>query len=184
MPLRSNHGQLLVWPYCSPDYDRGVTRARRRAALVRQFFLACVVVGLTLPSASAIAAGRARVVLVIYDSSRLLPAAIEGDRGLLESFSGSEPTTDVSYEFLDYPSFDTERFRRAYITFLNEKYALRPPEVIVAGGSRALDFLLRNRTELFPVAPIVHLGVPEPFLRAKRPLPADVVGVSVDYDFS
>src|SRR5271157_2345370 len=105
MPLRSNQGQLLVWPCCSSDYNRGVTRARRRAALVRQFFLACVVVGLALSGASAIAAGTARHVLVIYDFSRLLPAVSEADGGLLESLAGSEPTIDVSYEFLDYPGF-------------------------------------------------------------------------------
>jgi hypothetical protein len=56
--------------------------------------------------------------------------------------------------------------------------------VIVVGGEEALDFLLRNRTQLFPHTLVVHMGVAQSFLGLMPPLPADVVGVPVEYDFS
>jgi hypothetical protein len=70
------------------------------------------------------------------------------------------------------------------MAFLRAKYSQNVPDVIVAASEKAIDFLLRNRSELFPLAPIVHLAVSRSFLRQELPLPADVVGVPVDYDFS
>ena len=56
--------------------------------------------------------------------------------------------------------------------------------MLVVGGEEALTFLLRHRAELFPQAPVVHMGVARLFLRSLPPLPADVVGVPIEYDFS
>ena len=70
------------------------------------------------------------------------------------------------------------------MTYLRAKYSQRVPDVIVAAGEEAIDFLLRNRPELFAQAPIVHMGVARWFLRQEPPLPADVVGIPADYDFA
>ena len=70
------------------------------------------------------------------------------------------------------------------MTFLRAKYSQKVPDVIIAAGEEAIDFVLRNRSKLFPMTPIVHEGVANWFLRQELPLPADVVGVPVDYDFS
>jgi signal transduction histidine kinase len=72
---------------------------------------------------------------------------------------------------------------RALTTFLREKYALRPPAVLVVGAEGALDFVLRHRAELFPRIPVIHAAVPRSFLQSRPPLPADVVGVPIEYDF-
>ena len=126
-------------------------------------------------------AGEARDVLVLYSNNRLLPANIEGDRGLREALpEGAE----LSAEFLDYPRITGEDYLVALIRFLREKYATRPPAVIVAGGPDAMAFVLSRRAELFPQVPVVHMGVPRARLRALQPLPADVVGVPFDLDFS
>jgi len=69
-------------------------------------------------------------------------------------------------------------------TYLREKYAARPPNAIVAVSDSALDFLLRHRAQLFESAPLVHLGVSKSHLRSLDPLPADVIGVPIEYDFS
>jgi hypothetical protein len=58
------------------------------------------------------------------------------------------------------------------------------PEVILAGGNEALDFVLRNRTRLFPQAPVVHMGVDRSFRQSIPNLPTDVIGVAVEYDAS
>ena len=101
-------------------------------------------------------AGETRHVLALYANHRLLPANIEVDRGLHETISSS---TELSAEFLDYPRFSGELYVRAVTTFLREKYALRPPTLLVLGGDDALAFLLRHRAELFPQVPVVHMGV-------------------------
>ena len=130
--------------------------------------------------APAAPAGENRYVLVLYSNHRLLPANLEFEAGLRETLADS---TELNAEFLDYPRFDGESYTRALTTFLREKYALRPPDVLVVGGEGALDFVLRHRAELFPRVPVIHAAVLRSFLQSRPPLPADVVGVPIEYDF-
>jgi C4-dicarboxylate-specific signal transduction histidine kinase len=124
-------------------------------------------------------------VLVVYSNSRLLPAIIEGERGLLEGLAARpDLPVVVSTEFLDQPVFSVEAFQRTFVTYLRDKYVARPPRVIITGGSEALDFMLRHRTELFVGVPIVHMSVTADHLRSIAPLPADVVGTPITYDFN
>jgi signal transduction histidine kinase len=139
---------------------------------------------LAVHSLPAIAAQETRYVLVLYSNGRLLPANIEIDHGLREAIQTSGDRPVIMYdEFLDIPRFGGEGHTRTLATYLREKYASRPPDVIVAVSDEALRFLLRNRTELFPQAPVVHMGIPKSSLRSIPELPADVVGVPVEYDF-
>ncbi len=83
-----------------------------------------------------------------------------------------------------HPRFAGEAHARTMTRFLREKYALWPPEVLIAGSDDTFVYLLRHRAELFPQVPLVHLGVPRSLLPSMPPLPADVVGVPIEYDFS
>ena len=130
--------------------------------------------------APAALAAEKRYVLVLYSNHRLLPANIEFEAGLRETLAKS---TELNAEFLDYPRFDGEPYMRALTRFLREKYALRPPDVLVVAAEGALDFVLRHRAELFSGVPVIHAAVPWSFLQSRPPLPADVVGVTVEYDF-
>jgi signal transduction histidine kinase len=123
-------------------------------------------------------------VLVVYSQNRLLPANVEVDRVLNESAAGS-PQGGVRFfsEFLDAPTFAGEAYEGRTATYLREKYATRPPRVLVAGGADALGMLLRRRDEMFPGVPIVHVGVDREFLQT-RTLPTDVIGIPIDYDFA
>ncbi len=121
-----------------------------------------------------------RYVLVLYSNHRLLPANLEFEAGLRETLANS---TELNAEFLDYPRFDGESYSRALTRFLREKYALRPPVVLVVAGEKALDFVLRHRAELFLRVPIIHAAVLRSFLQSRPPLPADVVGVPIEFDF-
>jgi signal transduction histidine kinase len=156
---------------------------RRFAHTVMLFAVASVVLallaGICLP---AIAAGETRNVLVLYSNGRLLPANIEADRGLREAIRTPEGRPVIMYdEFLDVPRFGGEGHTRTVATYLREKYSARPPDVIVAASDEALRFLLQNRAELFPQAPVVHMAVPRSLLRSIPELPADVVGVPIEY---
>ena len=107
----------------------------------------------------ALAAAEARNVLVVYSNGRLLPANVEGDRGLHEAVRApTEHPVQLFYEFLDAPRFEGEAYERVLAAYLREKYASRPPTVIVAVSEEALGFLLRHRQALFPRVPVVHAG--------------------------
>ena len=125
----------------------------------------------------------AKQILVLYENNRLLPANVEADRGLNRVIAGFGSPVEVGAEFLDYPRFGGEEYVRTISTYLREKYHTHPPAVLVAGGNGALDFLLRRRQELFPGAPIVHMGVDKLFIDGLT-LPADVYGVPVRYDLA
>jgi len=124
-------------------------------------------------------------VLVLHSNSRLAPGNIAADRGLRDAMATStNPAVQIFSEFLDEPAFGGEAYDRTMATYLREKYAARPPNAIVAVSDSALDFLLRHRAQLFESAPLVHLGVSKSHLRSLDPLPADVIGVPIEYDFS
>jgi C4-dicarboxylate-specific signal transduction histidine kinase len=123
-------------------------------------------------------------VLVLYSFSRLLPANIDGDRGLTDGFAARpDLPVAVSAEFLDNPRFSGEAYERTFVNYLRGKYAAHPPEVIIAAADEAIDFLMRHRGELFAQVPIVHMAVASTHLQSIQPLPPDVVGTPIPYDF-
>jgi signal transduction histidine kinase len=147
---------------------------------------ACPVLAAAGPAASASGADEAQApaqkVLVLYSYSRLLPAAIEGDRGLRDNLEGLDTgRVQLFDEYLDSPRFTLEEYAEATVAFLREKYATSPPDVVVAGGPEVLRFLLWHRDRLFPGVPVVHEGVRANVL--PKQLPTDVVGVAHAVEF-
>jgi hypothetical protein len=165
-------------------YEGSCACSLRRGGAVSLFAFAALVVGLAALGPPSVAAGNIKHVLIIYANDRLLPAVIEGDSGIREALAESDPSAVVNGEFLDIPDYDAQAYHSALMTFLRAKYSQKVPDVIIAAGEESIDFMLRNRTELFPLAPIVHAGVAKWFLRQEPTLPVDVVGVPVDYDFA
>jgi hypothetical protein len=79
----------------------------------------------------------------------MLPANIEIDSGFREALAESDPSAVVNAEYLDIPGFEAQAYHSALMTFLRAKYSQKVPDVIVAAGEGAIDFMLRNRKELF-----------------------------------
>ncbi|OQC06327.1 ATP-binding protein [Candidatus Skiveiella danica] len=155
-----------------------------RSAAGRILCLCCLAHAFALAPLAAMADHRAANVLVIYSNGRLLPANVEGDRGLREALSGGAgPAVNVFDEFLDIPRFSGPAYLSAVTTYLQQKYGSHPPDVIVAGGAEALAFALEHRAALFPDAPIVHMSVPKANLGTLAKLPPDVVGTPIEFDF-
>ena len=117
-----------------------------------QVVVAWAVLGfVAVASVPAVAANATRNVLVLYSNSRLLPVNVAGDSGLRQVIeSRAERPVIVFDEFLDFPRFNGPAHDHTVATFLREKYAARPPDLVVAGGQAALDFLLAHRAELSP----------------------------------
>lgn len=122
------------------------------------------------------------IVLVVYSNDRLLPANVDIDRGLREGRPGRHAANPRFFsEFLGTPTFTGAAYEAVTAAYLRDKYGTQRPRVIVAAGYSALDFLLRHRDHMFPAVPIVHVGVDRTQL-ANRRLPADVLGLPIDYD--
>lgn len=133
-------------------------------------------------TASAISSGN---VLVLYSASRLLPANIQFEQSLMQALEERHDVdVTVFSEFLDAPTFYGAAYERTFVTYLNAKYASRPPSVIVAGGPEAFAFVVRQRDEFFPHTPVVYVAVPEQMLRKTGPLPPEFVGMLMRHDFS
>jgi signal transduction histidine kinase len=165
-------------------YDCRRARSQRRASAVWQFAFAALLLGFGAVRPLTAADGKIKHVLVIYANDRLLPVNIEVDASFRGALAETNPSAVVSDEFLGAPGFDAQAYPSVLITYLRAKYSQEVPDVIVAGGEEAIDFLLRNRAELFATAPIVHMGVAKWFLQQEPPLPTDVVGVAADYDYA
>ena len=136
-------------------------------------------------AAPAAMAGAVRNVLILYSNNRLVPGNVAVDRGLrAELTSASDRPVLVFSEFLDTPDFGGPTYEATLTTYLREKYSLRRPEAIVAVSDNAVDFLLRNRADLFPDIPVVHSSVSKAHLQSLPALPADVIGVPIEYDFA
>ncbi|RDJ93786.1 histidine kinase, partial [Lacticaseibacillus rhamnosus] len=97
--------------------------------------------------------------LVLYASTRLLPAVIEADHALRENIASTpERPVELYAEFLDLPRFSSPAFIQAFARYLHEKYTEHPPDVILTAGSDALDLVVRNRERLFPHTPVVYIA--------------------------
>ena len=149
---------------------------------VRRVLAACLAA--TAATAWAAAADAPHRVLVLYSNSRPLPANVEFsiafDRGLRDV---QAPQAVVSNEYLDLPRFGGADYEATMTAYLQGKYAALAPEVIVTAGEEALTFLLGHRGQLFAGVPVVYAAFDRTLLPALGPLPPDVIGVPIDYDF-
>lgn len=142
-------------------------------------------IALSLVQTVSAAPGETHYVMVLYSNDRLLPANVEGDLGLREAIAGlRNGQVELFDEYLDEPRFGGPSYEQTVATYLRDKYASRPPEIVIVGGEVALAFVLRNRMQLFPSAPVVHMGVPRSFLQSIQNKPTDLIGVPIEYDFS
>ena len=139
---------------------------------------------LALGARSAISLPTKRV-LIIYSNSRLLPANVEFYHGLSNVLqSDGEQSVRIYAEFLDRPEFSGDAYENLEVAYLHGKYAMAPPDIIVAAADEALGFAFRHRTQLFPDTPIFYSAVFTATLRSLAPMPPDIIGIPNDYDFA
>jgi PAS domain S-box-containing protein len=122
---------------------------------------------------------RSKTVLAIYDQERLLPPNIVVDTVLRESL-GLETDNPPTYlsEFLDVSRFGSSAYDKLLSDFFRGKYAGQHIDVILAGGSLALQFLARHQADLFTGIPVVFCGVSREFFESQT-LPPNFVGVPI-----
>jgi PAS domain S-box-containing protein len=115
-------------------------------------------------------------VLLLYTESRLLPAIVATDHALRSRIEAGWPGPVFFYtEYLDTSLFFGDVPQEELGDLLRRKYALRPLDVVVAAGSRALRIAIQNRGELFPGVPVVFMSA-APNLTGDLKLDDDVTG--------
>lgn len=122
-------------------------------------------------------------VFVLYPANRLLPINIAADEAIRAAFAaGHSGHIEFYSEFLDpirFPGKDQERRQCDYLRY---KYQAQPPDLVIAGGGGALNFLVKYRADLFTDVPIVFCAVPGDHV-PKSPAGAAIVGIPVADQF-
>ena len=164
---------------------RGVGRAvRRPAATARGSVLILAAVAALSGCTSAVAAAPPpkRVVVVYPSESDGAPGTVLVNKALRSTFAGQSPgPIEVSNEYVDTSRLRDTEFMAAQVSLLKRKYAGRRVDLVIAGLSAGLDFVLQYRDEMFPGVPIVHVAVDGREVKARR-LPPDVIGVPIWFD--
>jgi signal transduction histidine kinase len=144
-----------------------------------------IIVGLIacLPSAAAEGA-RPRSMLVLDDANVRSPFYYEVFSRLRATVNVSAGSpVNIYAESLDLTRFTGQAYEEGLNKYLQVKYGDRPIGVIVAVGSAALDYVLQERSTLWPGVPVVFGFVNEPNV-ARLNLPPDVTGSFVKLSFA
>jgi PAS domain S-box-containing protein len=127
-----------------------------------------------------------RLVVVLYPDDYDLggPGTLETDRSIRSTFAtGSSEGVEIHSEFLDVSRSRQDGYQQALADFLRRKYEGRKIDLVIAGLAPSLDFALRYREQVFPGVPIVFCAVDHREVQARK-LPADVIGVPIEFDLA
>ena len=135
------------------------SRSRRSQRLA---FTLCAIVCL-LPSAVRAQQSSPKRVLVLYWYNKDHPWNVKFD----QRFQGTlraNASTKIEYfsEYLESNRFPGENQMHLFRDYLKQKYADRSPDIVVATSDASLDFILNNRSDLFPQSPIVFIASRSP----------------------
>jgi signal transduction histidine kinase/ABC-type uncharacterized transport system substrate-binding protein len=89
-------------------------------------------------------------------------AAVAGARSILQSDTSISLT--IYTEYLDEDRFSLDHLK-SLPDWYREKYEEHKPDLIIAGGASALEFLLQSRPNLWPNVPVVFSAADERILR-------------------
>ena len=81
----------------------------------------------------------------------MLPANVIVDEAIRATFAAeTNDRIEFHSEFLDVSRFPGEAQQQRQRDFLRDKYRERPPDLVIAGGGPALEFLLKYRADAVP----------------------------------
>ena len=147
---------------------------------MRKYGLLClaVVTALLLPRALP-AEPSQRSVLVIDQSSAGLPfnTALAGAIRLTIN-AASESAISFYSEHLDANRFFGSEYESNFVQFLKAKYRERHIDVVVVVGVSALDFIIRQREQIWPSVPVVFAAIDEATM-SRWALPSNVTGATM-----
>jgi formate hydrogenlyase transcriptional activator len=122
-------------------------------------------------------------VLTLFPSQSDNPAQFYVVEGIKSAIgASSEFRTEHFIEYMDLPRNTGEAYQRTLVELYRRKYRDSRIDLIIPFSGPALNFAIRNRSEIFPSVPIVFSGVLEEELKLMT-LPADCTGILgvIDY---
>src|SRR5262245_36139917 len=95
-------------------------------------------------------------VLVLHSVRRDAQSSVIGERDIPRAIEeGLKQDVDYYSEYLDNARFSRADYRATFRTFLREKYKGHKFDLIIAMSTTVVQFLDKNRRELFPDTPVV-----------------------------
>jgi signal transduction histidine kinase len=169
------HLQMLILP----------NRIQRLAFLVMYYITLLCVTWFNAANGRAVEALNAvkKTVLVLVGDRLSIPAVKMTDQGLMAGLSrGTPEDPEIFSEYLDLSRFPAAQYGGDLVRYLRARYAARKPDVVIAGGSSALDLALAHRDELFAGVPIVFANVDHREVEGREISPT-VTGLWMAWDY-
>jgi hypothetical protein len=156
---------------------------QRLHSLIR--VLAATAAVLACPPAATGRVDAQKLVVVLYPhESDGAPGILLVNRALRATFASQQTAKiEIRNEYVDTARLHDAEFMKAQVALLQQKYAGRTVDLVIAGLSSGLDFALAVRGEVFPGVPVVFALVDQREVSARR-LPPDVVGVPIRVDLT
>jgi len=128
--------------------------------VVRLSGTALVVVFVSLATSTPKAAANQepkRVLVVLPEDLRF--ASVDAINQILRSSlrNSSKVLVETFVEQLDEQRIPLNLYEKEYVAFLQRKYANQKIDLVIPVGAASLEFVLRNRSNLFPEMPVVFL---------------------------
>ena len=121
-------------------------------------------------------------VLMLHGFNYTFPATTRiGEAARKSLLERSGKKIEVDAEFLDLARAVEPDYEPRLAEFLRQKYARRPPDVIMTLGSAALPFLLKNRASIAPNTPVVFTSIASQGY-AESQAPPSVTGIISTFD--
>lgn len=122
-------------------------------------------------------------VLLLFDERSDFPGLVLLDRSLTSALNaGTAGRLEIYREFMDRARFPDPHHAAEFQDHLQQKYAGKRIDVIVAALGPSLEFLVNRRTGLFQGVPIVFAGIDRREIDGRNMGP-DVTGVLVSREF-
>ncbi|MGO4741462.1 ATP-binding protein [Bosea sp. 2KB_26] len=146
------------------------------ASMVILLFNVSLVFNLSL-ALSARAEDRPRRILMLHAFNYTFPSTtIVGDAARKRLLERSPHKLEIDGEFLDLARSSDPGHEDRVVSFLREKYAHTPPDMVMTLGSLALPFIVKHRNAIAPAVPVVFTGISPATYAASR-APSDVTGI-------
>src|ERR1700756_3920044 len=123
----------------------------RRALVSWLLFLCCCV----LPGGTEAEVNPIRRVLVFYEVGAHYPAIALIDQGISDALRNSPYQIELYREYLDTALFPDPAIQREFREWYSHKYRDRKPDIIIAVGPSALEFMIAAHEAFFRDIPVV-----------------------------
>ncbi len=121
-------------------------------------------------------------ILLLCSGDYFTPGGMAQDRAMRETINaGSGRTITYFLETLHANTISATGFDGEFAKFTRQKYAGHKIDLIITGGTAALNFVDRNRAEFWPEAPVVFTSVGEATARDRKFAPG-ITGVTMKFD--